>query len=122
MTPITIKFTPGEWDILSDRLYLADAIAEALTDETGDKRLHLTYQGRAQIMALNGSPVRLNDQRDIDVLVDAVEGSTMPARLRDTINYGEADEKRAARAQMRHFKNIEAKLAAAGIEAHFPKR
>lgn len=120
MPPITIKFTPTEWSLIADRLQVPCAIAECLTgdDETLD---HDAVHDSAYKMALNGPEITVNTEIDLAVLVDAVEGSTMPYKLKDAVQYGCESEAKIARSMLRHISKIETKLAAAGISAKFPK-
>lgn len=120
MTPITIKFTPSEWSLIEDRLQVPDAIAECLTED--DKTLdHDAVYDAAYAMSHMGPEITVNNEIELAVLIDAVEGSTMPAKLKDAVMYGDDAEAKTARPMLRHISKIEAKLAAACINAHFPK-
>jgi hypothetical protein len=120
--PKTIKFTPGEWKLIEDRLTVPDAIAEAMTDNDaalpGDKE---RFHDAAVFMALHGPEVTLEGTYDRGVLEDAVEGSTMPAKLADQIQYGSPAAQREARGLARQIAKVERRLAEIGIHVRFPK-
>jgi hypothetical protein len=124
--PITINFTPAEWQVIEHRLAVPDAIAEALTDaEEGEEPALPVHRDEVADAALNmsGPVVTLVDDIDLEVLRDAIEGSTMPAITLDAIELsGESTEEAWGRNTRRHFKAIERKFeAATGIEARFPR-
>jgi len=121
--PQTIKFTPGEWKLIEDRLAVPCAIAETLTsdEETYIKGDEEHYYAAAYNMGVNGPEVTLNGTYDRDVLEDAVEGSTMFAKLADQIQYGSPAAQREARGLARQIAKVERRLAEIGIHVRFPK-
>jgi hypothetical protein len=122
--PIVINFTSTQWPLVFDRLDAPCAIVNALTDhEEGDDRPepdNTEIWDRIRDMALD-QRVTIRDQLDLDILIDAVEGSIMPAKLKDQLNFGTSAEIREARLMLRQIKPLERMLFAAGIDAVFPK-
>ncbi len=119
--PITIQFTPTEWYIVEDRLAVPDAIAEALTEDD-DSLDRDSVSDAARWLWIRGREVTLNDPIDLLVFTDAIEGSTMPAKLQDEVMWGDNATAKACRAKLRHIPKIESKLKAAGLTGiRFPK-
>lgn len=122
--PVTINFTPAEWRVIEHRLAVPDAIADALTDaEEGEEPVLPVHRDEVADAARDmiGPDVTLVDDIDLEVLRDAIEGSTMPYLVFDLF-HGTEDEARYARSRQRNFKTIERKFAeATGVEARFPK-
>lgn len=124
--PIRISFTPGEWYVISDRLEIGECIAEALTDgmEPGAAEVYSNEYEAAAERLLHGGPVcEVRNNYELLALQDAIEGSTMPYKAFDMIQYGNDSEKAAGKSYRRHFANVEKKLAEAGYpETRFPVR
>lgn len=122
--PIVINFTSAQWPLILDRLEAPCAIVNALTDyEEGDDRPvpdNVEIWDRIRDMALD-QRVTIRDQLDLDILIDAVEGSTMPAKLKDVVESGTPHGQREARWMLKQIKPLERMLHAAGVEATFPK-
>lgn len=123
--PVTINFTPAEWRVIEHRLAVPDAIADALTDaEEGEEPVLPVHRDEVADAALNmsGPDVTLVDDIDLEVLRDAIEGSTVPYATKDAIHYGAENEVRQAHSTRRNFKSIERKFGeATGVAVHFPK-
>lgn len=124
--PVTINFTPGEWRIIEHRLAAPDAIADALTDAAeGEEPVLPVHRDEIDDAArtMTGPDVTLVDDIDLEVLRDAIEGSTMPAITLDAIELsGDPKEEAWGRSTRRHFKAIERKFGeATGVAVHFPK-
>ena len=123
--PVTINFTPAEWQVIEHRLAVPDAIADALTEaEDGEEPTLPVHRDEVADAAktMSGPVVTLIDDIDLEVLRDAIEGSTVPYATKDAIQYGAEDEAKQARSTRRHFKSIERKFGeATGVAAHFPK-
>ena len=124
--PISIKFTPGEWVVISDRLEIGECIAEALTDDMEAEAAEVysaEYQAAARRLLYAGPDCEIANNYELLVLQDAIEGSTMPYKAFDMIQYGNDSEKAAGKSYRRHFANVEKKLADAGYpETRFPVR
>lgn len=122
--PIVINFSSAQWPLIFDRLDAPCAIVNALTDhEEGDDRPepdNTEIWDRIRDMALD-QRVTIRDQLDLDILIDAVEGSTMPAKLKDVAERGTPHGQREARWMLKQIKPLERMLNAAGVEAVFPK-
>jgi hypothetical protein len=123
--PIKINFTPAEFAIIADRLDLCDCIADALTGdmEYGQERDLERDIIMTAAVALTGPTVTLYDDRDLAILENAIDGSTIPYKAKDCLEEGGTEAEQAwARSVRRHFKAIERKFeAATGIEARFPR-
>lgn len=119
--PMTIKFTPGEWKLIEDRLAVPCAIAEAMTDNDaampGDKE---RFHDAAYDMWVHGPEVTLRGTYDRAVLEDAVEGSTMPYKLAAQIMYGSPAAQREGRWLKKQMVKVERRLAEIGIHVRFP--
>lgn len=121
--PINLKFTADQWALIVDRLEVGECIADAMTDREDDEPTpdRETIIEKARMMALKGAEVTLADELDLEIFVDAIDGSTMPAKLLDQREYGEPNEAEEATRLLKQRRPIEAKLAALGIEAIFPR-
>lgn len=125
--PIKIKFTPAEWRVIEDRLAVADAIADSLTDyPEGEEELAVNASREEIVSAVHGilgPEVALENELELAILRDAIEGSTMPAKALDAIDYSCDPEQEAwGRGVRRACREVEHKFEqATGIEARFPK-
>lgn len=124
--PIKIKFTPAEWRVIEDRLAVADAIADALTDFAEGEEPAVPNSRDEVIDAVHtmlGPEVVLENELDVAVLQDAIDGSTAPYKAREAVDWGNDDEQRSwGRGVLRCLASIERKFEqATGIEARFPR-
>lgn len=126
--PFTIEFTRGEWAVIVDRLEAPDAIGQALTDgmfdEAKAEELRPLYTQRAYSMALYGihrPTVTIQDVMDWEVLLDAIEGSTMGPKAADAIEYGEEADRKWGKSAQRAMRKVEKRFAAMGSNVKFPR-
>lgn len=120
----TIKFTSREAYLLRDRLAVADAMLEALTDydplhdpeppytqdELEDSINALTRELESHVPT-----VTIRTKVDEAVLVEAIEGATVMYRFADAYEFEQITKEEWAKYK-RDARSIERKLKAAGIE------
>lgn len=93
--PIELKLTVGQREFLLDRLDAGGALAECMIDTFEDEpAMHLSFsewESKAEVLAacmrhvnhLGGCTILIDDKFEIELLVDALVGSTLLARLRE---------------------------------------
>lgn len=123
--PICLSFTPKDCEVLLDRLSIPDCIAECFLDtHPDDPPCEYTWEevedaaSKLEDMIDDLGCVILESDVECDVLIDAVEGSTMPSKMKDAFDEGAITAGQYNKYK-RVFRAIERKMAAAGLEAKF---
>ncbi len=124
----SLSFTKLEIEILAHRLSIPECIAEGLTDyDPADEdappysfdEAHAVAERLCDEIEKHGR-LTFNAQIDRDVIADAVDGATFPSLVNDAFDCDDLTKAQVA-AYRRAYRSIEAKLAAEGIAAKFPK-
>jgi hypothetical protein len=91
-----IKFTPLEWEILQHRLDVPCAIADALFETYDEKTDSIIDDPRwtwdnvhDRAETLTQENIDLDNELDMAILYDAIDGSTYFCNMKEALDFGE---------------------------------